>query len=305
MKLLILLLSVGFPMLTSAGGADLGPARASGETANLYLPKDYSTSSDREYPVVFLLHGYGESKWFIDKYFGFGNEVSKRGFILVVPPGLKNADGMRYWNASDGCCDFGKSGVDDVKYLDSLLADVIAKYRVDRKRVFAAGHSNGAFMAHRWACETSLGVSGVVSLAGVLPLEESVCHPRQAVSVLQIHAVDDETIKFNGDPKGYDGLKGYPGAVVTAERWAKWNQCESVGDFAPLNISGSNDDLDTHVRRFGNCADNATVELWTMRAYKSWIHSPHTPLLKQEFTERVLDFLQLRSQDNKASHDKH
>jgi len=37
----------------------------------------------------------------------------EHGFIYFAPNGTVNTDGARFWNATDACCDFYDSGVDD------------------------------------------------------------------------------------------------------------------------------------------------------------------------------------------------
>ena len=54
----------------------------------------------------------------------------------------------------------------DVLYLTAIIHDLEAKYAIDHGRVFVAGHSQGAEMAHRMACDASADVAAIVSLAG-------------------------------------------------------------------------------------------------------------------------------------------
>ena len=64
-----------------------------------------------------------------------------------------------------------------VAYLRAIIRDVMARYPVDRRRVFVVGHSNGGFMAYRMACEASDLVTGVVSLAGATWKDPARCRP--------------------------------------------------------------------------------------------------------------------------------
>ncbi len=150
------------------------------------------------------------------------------------------------------------------------------------------GHSNGAFMAHRWACETET-LSGIVGFAGVLPLANEDCKFQRQLRVLQIHAVDDETILYDGDPVGYEGLSGYPSAIETIKRWAAVNGCESRDKSTQLDLASSIPNDDTLIQPLSGCKKR--TELWTIRAYKSWKHSAHSPLLKKVFAEKISEFL--------------
>jgi polyhydroxybutyrate depolymerase len=61
--------------------------------------------------------------------------------------------------------------VDDVAFLDALLDDLAGAYRVDPRRVFATGMSNGAMMAYRLASELSERIAAVAPVAGTMATE--------------------------------------------------------------------------------------------------------------------------------------
>ena len=69
--------------------------------------------------------------------------------------------------ARTGCAD------DDAAYLRELVAAAANLWRVDFGRIYAYGHSNGAAMAYRLACEASDLFAGVIAFAGVPPPVDS------------------------------------------------------------------------------------------------------------------------------------
>jgi polyhydroxybutyrate depolymerase len=95
-------------------------------------------------PLVIVLHGFGAGGYTQAAYFGLASLVEEKKFLLVAPDGTPDSKGRRFWNAVDTCCDFDKTGVDDVKYITGLVDEIATKWTVDRKRVFLVGHSNGA-----------------------------------------------------------------------------------------------------------------------------------------------------------------
>src|SRR6202008_4792401 len=101
--------------------------------------------------------------------FSLADDASEeRGFLVVVPRGTTDLDGQPFWNASRACCGNTKIDVDDLGYLRGVLADLKKHYAVDPARVYALGVSNGAFMAHRWAC-SSADLAGIAAISGVGP----------------------------------------------------------------------------------------------------------------------------------------
>src|SRR5688572_27262361 len=142
-------------IMAMVGGALVLPSSAAGPTADrpygLKVPAGYEGQAP--VPLVVLLHGYTSNGAQQAAYFGLPAVADKEGFLLATPDGTRDRLGNRFWNATDACCDFFRSGVDDVAYIDAVIDDIAAKYPVDPARVFVAGHSNGAFMAHRYACD--------------------------------------------------------------------------------------------------------------------------------------------------------
>ena len=92
--------------------------------------------------------------------------ASSAGFLMIAPAGTADSSGSHFWNATDACCNFENSQVDDVAYLDGLITEISAAYNVDPKRIYVVGHSNGGFMAYRMACAKADRIAAVVSVAG-------------------------------------------------------------------------------------------------------------------------------------------
>jgi polyhydroxybutyrate depolymerase len=77
------------------------------------------------------------------------------------------------------------------------------RYGIDRSRVYGIGHSNGAMMAERVACETRL-FAAVVAVSGPLALDTTHCDGARGGRILAIHGVDDRNVPVAGGvgPKG-------------------------------------------------------------------------------------------------------
>ncbi len=109
------------------------------------------------------------------------------------------------WNAGGGCCGQpGRDGTDDVAYISGAVSYLSGKLGVDRTRVFAIGHSNGAMMAQRMICETRV-FAGVVAIAGPLNLDTDHCPSAKGLKILAIHGADDANVPITGG-RGSKGL---------------------------------------------------------------------------------------------------
>ena len=123
------------------------------------VPGNYDPS--KPMPLVILLHGYSVTGFLEDAVFGLGRIADAKGFLFAYPNGTKDKGGNHFWNATDACCNFDGSTVDDVTYLDAVIDDMSARYNVDSKRVYVTGHSNGGYMAHRYACDRASRVAAM------------------------------------------------------------------------------------------------------------------------------------------------
>ncbi len=270
----------GAPSPRDAGD---GQALVAARPFYLKVPKKYDGSKPT--PLVVMLHGYGGNAKILDAYFGMSAYADEQTFLLAGPDGTVDRRFLRFWNAGDACCNFYGSPVDDVAYFHALVDDVSARFNVDPRRIFVVGHSNGAFMALRLACEASSRIAGVVSLAGSMPTNPALCAPSSPVAVLQVQGDKDDTISYRGGQ--VDGLAGsYVAAHETVSRWAQHDGCRAgmVPSGTVLDLAAFVPGAETRVDRFEQCAGGA-VELWTIQG------GGHSSVLKDAWPAAIYGFL--------------
>jgi polyhydroxybutyrate depolymerase len=239
-------------------------------------------------PLVMMLHAYGVTGELEEWFFRLEPWARAHGFLYVTPTGTTNGQGRTYWNATDACCapQLATGGVpepDDETYLLGLLDEIATKLRVDPRRVYLVGHSNGAFMAHRLACRHADRFAAVVSVAGATYADPKRCPATSPVALLQIHGTADATIAYEGG--AYYGLP-YPGARVTAERWASIDGCAADATAgSPLDLDAGLDGPETRVLRWGACRAHTGVELWTI------VGGSHVPTPTSALARGIVEFL--------------
>ena len=246
---------------------------------------------DGETPLIVSLHGYGGDSSYQATYVPLHERVNTDGFALLLPNGIRDTEGNRFWNPTDECCESAKGGVDDVAYLTELVAG--AEQVMDFGPVYFFGHSNGGFMSYHIACKGLPGLRAVASLAGTSYVEDSSCDGASPVSVLHIHGTADDVIRFEGDSepdtKG-DGKRAfYAGAMDMVSRWSRRAGCEWPGQPQPYATL----DLDQHVagaetrtfRLESGCADGVEIELWM------GVDSSHAPGYGDAFVDALVDWL--------------
>ncbi|MGE0323740.1 MAG: PHB depolymerase family esterase [Polyangiaceae bacterium] len=260
------------------GGVDTSPMGGD-RPVTPFVPESYDPSQPT--PLIVMLHGFGAN--------GAAEELvvlklkplaTEKNFIYIYPDGTTGADGKRFWNATDACCDFGNTGVDDVAYIAGLIDEAKQRYNVDDKRVYVIGHSNGGFMSHRFGCDRADLVAGIASLAGEMWSDESKCAPSAPVNALQMHGTSDETVSYLTVP-------GVPGAEDSVDTWATKNGC--TGSLTPLGepvdyeagVSGS----ETDKLEYTECPTGGAVELWKMNGVG------HIPNFTDEYRRALVDWL--------------
>ena len=236
-------------------------------------------------PLIVSLHGYGGEASAHDWYFGLSERVEAYGFALITPQGTTDGRGNAFWNATDYCCNFDGSDVDDAGYIASLIDE--ARGLLDIGDVHVVGYSNGGFMAYRLACDGLDGLVAIASLAGSSFSDETRCDGAAPVSVLQIHGDEDLDIPYEGTlGQGYSAE--YPGAEELLRRWARRAGCdiEAVAELERMDLDRILEGAETRVQRVRDgCADGVTVELWTIEG------GDHGPFFQDDWPKRLLNWL--------------
>jgi len=245
----------------------------------LGVPPTYDNNTPT--PLLIVLHGYSATGLEEEYLLGLQQLVTDDpGVLVAAPNGTVDDAGNQFWNATDACCNFDHSTVDDVGYITGLITDISIEWNVDPKRVYIMGHSNGGFMAYRMACDHPELLGAIVALAGDTYANPSMCQPSQAVSVLQIQGNNDIEIDYGGG--AIDGVT-YPGALTTIKTWAGYDHCSgtlvSAGDNVQLDstLPGG----DTWLEHESSCPAGIDVALWTIDG------GSHIPAVVPDFHEDV------------------
>lgn len=260
------------------------PTVPASRPVDIHVPPGYDPATPA--PLLVMLHGYGASGAIEEAYLGLTATTDARGMLYVYPDGTENPVGKRFWNATDACCAPEGSTVDDSAYISAVIARAKADYNVDPRRVFIVGHSNGGFMAYRMACDHADDVAAIVSIEAATFADPAECRPSQAVAALEVHGTADDTILYGGGATSAGGAP-YPGAVATAEAWARLDGCATTPDDpAPSPRAIVNDLAPATVASYSSgCAPGGHAELWTQPG------GVHIPPWNPTFREQIIDFL--------------
>ena len=178
--------------------------------AIVMLPGDYDPNT--AYAIVLGFHGNGQSPedfaWMAQRVCSF-----ELPCIAVVPEGYK-----RSWNLG-----VEESTADDVAFVSDVIAELSSQYPLTSD-FFAIGHSNGSGLVHVLATETSL-LKGIAGFGSMLIEGREPSAETSAVSVLQVHGMDDDVIPYDGGDSPV-GLRFVP-AEQSATLWGSVNGCDA------------------------------------------------------------------------------
>lgn len=203
-----------------------------GRHALLHVP----AGAEEPVPLLLMLHGGGGDAAQFRASSGMDAVAGELGFAVLYAEGTPAREGReaRTWNAMACCGKAFEEGTDDVGFLGALLDGALERWPVDPARVGVAGHSNGAMMAYRLAAERSDVVTAAMPVAGAIggQVDEdapvvTVPHPAHPVSVLAIHAQDDDHVPFEGG-HGAAAVDGPRIDLSVNDAMAFWRTADSV-----------------------------------------------------------------------------
>ena len=262
---------------------EIGP---SDRTAMLTAPGGHDFS--RPLPLVVSLHGFSGNGWLNSYWMDLFQSTHENEHLLLWPNGTANSAGVRFWNATDACCNFEDIDSDDVEWLTALIDEAVSLYGADPDGIILVGHSNGGFMSHRMACERGQLIRSIVNMGGSNYNDfANDCQDTGRPNILNVHGTLDTVIWYNGGILwSWGGLNQYPSATLSTSFWADRSGCDvSSTEMGTLDLDslvfGEETTMDEHL----NCEDGNRVALWSIES------GGHTPVFNEgSFAEETLDW---------------
>lgn len=222
---------------------------ASGGLDRLYLlarPDSTSPSAPTagSLPVLIVLHGRMMAPAAMMAQSQFLDEVGPA--IVVFPAGFDLS-----WNAGYCCGGAHAAGVDDVAFLQAVVAQVLAQQAgASPGHVYLAGFSNGGRMAYRVACDSPGLFAGVAAVEAV---SVSACALTTPVPLLIVAQTGDPLLSVvPGEPPAH--IEGHTETTVGAEV-ADWRGLDGCG---PAAVTATFGDLST--QSWNQCHGEGRVE---------------------------------------------
>jgi len=139
----------------------------------------------RRAPLVVALHRFTDNGKSMAKLTSFHELASREGFVVVYPSGP-----MRRFEA------FHDDGRDDVAMVLAVIEDVAKAVKIDRRRIYVTGASNGAFLTHRLACLAPETFAAAAPVMALMPASLAESFPDgPPMPMLIVHGTEDRIVK--------------------------------------------------------------------------------------------------------------
>jgi len=180
-----------------------------------YIPP---TAKEKPTPVVFVFHGHGgrapnaARTFAMNRHWPEAISIYMQG--LNTPGRLIDPDGkLPGWQMR-----LGDQGDRDLKFFDAVLARLKKDYKVDSKRIFSTGHSNGgAFTYLLWA-ERGEVLAAVAPSAGMTTESLPKLKPKP---IMHIAGEKDALVKFEWQEKTIAAVRKINGCEPDGKPWEK------------------------------------------------------------------------------------
>lgn len=285
---LVLLTSCPLSILKAGSSTgDLKPGRNDVEfdhqgrtrTAVIMVPRSTAPPSPG-WPLVMMLHGGGGSSQNAIESTGWAKLGEQEGIVMVFPNGTPADESRppsflgnpRTWNSgateslSSGPRSAAAKKIDDVGFLAELIERVCRQLKIDPRRIYVAGHSNGAQMAYLFGSEQQNLVAAVGVMAG-----HSYARRKKLESPVSLLQIVGDRDPFTPMAGGKAGIMGRTANVVPAldapQRWAR-----SLGIADEAMIRRDDDTLT--VRTWGPAANGAEVRSIVIKGHGHAYPSP-------------------------------
>jgi polyhydroxybutyrate depolymerase len=183
-------------------------------SALVYVPESAKTSPT---PVIFAFHGHGGSMGQASRSFGYHRvwpeaiAVYMQG--LPTPGQLTDPEGKRAgWQKTPG-----DQSDRDLHFFDAVLASLKADYKVDDKRIYCTGHSNGGgFTYLLWGARPDV-FAAVAPCAAGPGRNRGLLKPLPAMHVA---GTNDPLVKYEWQEQSMAFVRRVNACDATGKPWA-------------------------------------------------------------------------------------
>ncbi|QDU18849.1 alpha/beta hydrolase family esterase [Urbifossiella limnaea] len=169
-------------------------------------------------PLVFAFHGHGGSMTNVARAHAFHKHWPEAVCVypqgLPTPSKLVDPDGKKAgWQHTAG-----EQAGRDLAFFDAMLKTIKADYKIDEKRVFVTGHSNGGRFTHLLMAERG---DGFAAFAPSASIAAGLVKGYKAKPYLHVAGETDQLVPFAAQQRTIAAVKALNGCAAEGKDWAK------------------------------------------------------------------------------------
>jgi polyhydroxybutyrate depolymerase len=211
----------------------------------VHIPNGYSSAAAA--PLILNFHGSGSSGKEQEALSAMSALADREGFLVAYPNGINQ----------EWVTDPGIAGAADRQFIKDLVGKLQADYRVDPKRIYATGMSNGGGMANRAGCALADIFAAISPVEGGYKNWDD-CTPSRPLPVMAFHGITDPVVPFKGgEGKGPAAGNIFPSIPEWSAAWAKRDLCSATPDVTHPNAEVTR-------QEWAQCAGGSSVILYAI-----------------------------------------
>lgn len=188
----------------------------------VYAPESAKESAC---PVIFAFHGHGGTAQHAARTFAYQTHWPEAIVVylqgLPTPGQLTDPEGKRAgWQKTPG-----DQGDRDLKFFDAVLTGLKSEYKVDAKRIYCTGHSNGGgFTYLLWGVRHDV-FAAVAPSAGGAARNRGLLKPLPA---LHVAGENDTLVKYAWQQRTMEFVRELNGCAAEGTPWASSGTLEGT-----------------------------------------------------------------------------
>ncbi|WP_448547608.1 alpha/beta fold hydrolase [Thalassotalea fusca] len=151
-----------------------------------------SFNPNRVYKLLMAFHPSGGSAGGMQSLTQF--ETRSDDYIVVYPQSK-----VEEWEEGCMCNKPYRLGVDDLSYVDNVIADVKTRFHIDSNEIYAVGYSQGGLFTQNLLCNRSHVFNGIVSVGAPMSIQLSeTCSIGTPTDYMMVHGTADNVLPYYG-----------------------------------------------------------------------------------------------------------
>ena len=213
----------------------------------VHVPPNHDIS--KPVPLVISLHPAASWPAAEMRISGWNTIADQHDFLVVYPAGR---DFPQVWPMSP------QDASTDALFVSDLIDHLESRFKIDPRRIYVDGISNGAAMAFAVSCRFPSRIAAVGAVAAAESISFDFCGDAAPVPMIAFHGTGDRIAPYHGGKSG-DPInpRQFPAIRDWVADWAKRNRC--APDPVDTRITG-----EVHRFDYLNCPDQADVILYTI-----------------------------------------